>query len=158
MFQSEKNLLSTSIQSLLQVTLIELEKLRPHEKVDLQHLKELRDEIKSDRVLKFAIAVDKDTNIILDGHHRFNALKELGCKRIPVVFVDYHSPHVTVRAWRNGGKVTKEMVIEAGLSNNKLPPKTSKHMVRINGEVKHISAIEKNVNFPLKKLRVYRDA
>jgi len=156
--QFEKNLPSTSIQQSLQVTLIELEKLRPHEEVDLRHLKELRDEIKSDRILKFAIAVDKDTNIILDGHHRFNALKELGCKRIPVVFVNYHSPQVTARSWRNGGKVTKEMVIEAGLSTNKLPPKTSKHMIRINGAIRHISAIEKNVNFPLKKLRAHRDA
>jgi hypothetical protein len=45
------------------------------------------------------------------------------------------------------------MVIEAGLSENKLPPKTSKHMIITNGKFKHILAIEKEINFPLKKLK-----
>ncbi|MFQ6068095.1 MAG: hypothetical protein ACE5KD_00975 [Candidatus Bathyarchaeia archaeon] len=45
------------------------------------------------------------------------------------------------------------MVIKAGMSSNKLPPKTSKHMVRINGKLEHILAIEEKVNFPLEKLK-----
>lgn len=155
MLQLKKNLRSTNIQQPLQVTLIELERLRPHEEVDVGHLKELKTEIKSDKILKLAIAIDKDTNIILDGHHRSEALKELRCKTIPAVFVDYNSPQIKVKSWRYYWKVTKEMVIEAGLGNNKLPPNTSKHMIRINGELRHILAIEKKVNFPLKKLRVH---
>jgi hypothetical protein len=140
-----------------QVTLVELERLRAHEGVDMQHLCELKREIKSDRILKFAIAVDKDTNIILDGHHRFNALRELGCKKIPVVLVDYKTTKIKVKNWRNGWEITKKMVIEACLSEDKLPPKTSKHMIVTNGKLKHIFAIEKKVNFPLKKLKVTRE-
>jgi ParB-like chromosome segregation protein Spo0J len=82
--------------------LIELERLTAHEEVNLQHLKELKKEIELDRILKFAIAVDEATNIILDGHHRFNALRELGCKRIPAIFVDYNAPQIKVKSWRNG--------------------------------------------------------
>jgi len=149
--QLKKNLHNTNTQQPSEVTLIELKQLRAHEEVNLRHLKELKKEIESDRILKFAIAVDKDTNIILDGNHRFNVFKELGCKEIPAVFVDYNSPQVEVKSWRNDRKVTKEIVIEAGLSNNKLPPKTSKHMIRINGKLKHIFAMEKKVNFPLEK-------
>jgi len=138
---------------LLGTQLIELGALKQHEEVDRAHLRELKKEIESDKILKFAIAVDKNTNIILDGEHRFNALKELGCTKIPVIFVDYGSPDIEVKAWRKNDQVTKKDVIEAGLSGKKLPPKTSEHMIRIRNTLKHISAIEKRVNTPLKKLR-----
>lgn len=154
MLQLEKNLRFASMQQLSKVDLVELRRLRAHEEVDFNHLKELKKEIASDRILKFAVAVDKDTNIILDGHHRFSALKELGCKRIPAVFVDLNSLQIEVNSFRNDRKVTKEMVVNAGLSGNRFPPKTSKHIIRINGELKHILAIEQNVNLPLKNLQI----
>jgi len=132
--------------------LVELARLRAHEEVDFTHLRKLKEEIDSDRVLKFAIAVDKGTNIILDGHHRVSALKELGCERIPVVFVDYGSFQIKVDNWRNGPEVTKRMVVDAGLSGRSFPSKTSKHMIRINGKFMHISTIEKKVSFPMRNL------
>lgn len=137
----------------LNAQIIELSALKPHEEVDPIHLRELRKEIESDKILKLAIAVDKNTNIILDGVHRFNALKELGCTKVPVIFVDYGSPDIEVQAWRNDELVTKEDVIEAGLNEKKLPPKTSEHMIRIGNTLKHISAIEKRVDIPLERLR-----
>ena len=133
--------------------LIELGALKQHEEVDRAHLRELRKEIESDKILKFAIAVDKNTNIILDGEHRFNALKELGCTKVPVVFVDYGSSDIEVQAWRNDELVTKQDVIEAGLGEKKLPPRTSEHLIRIGNTLKHISAIEKRVDIPLERLR-----
>ena len=103
--QLEKNLRFAGMQQPSNVILVELRKLKAHEEVDFKHLKELKKEIFSDKILKFAVAVDKDTNIILDGHHRFNALKELGCKRIPAVFVDLNSPQLEVNCFRNDRKV-----------------------------------------------------
>lgn len=135
-----------------QITLIELKSLRAHEEVDMLHLMTLKREIKLDKTLKIAIAVAKGTNIVLDGHHRFTALKQLGCKRIPVVFIDYETSQIRVKSWRNDYRITKEMVMEAGSSGKKLPPKTSRHMIMHNSNLKHISAIEKRVNFPLKRL------
>jgi ParB-like chromosome segregation protein Spo0J len=137
----------------LNVQIIELSALKPHEEVDPIHLRELRKEIESDKILKLAIAVDKNTNIILDGEHRFNALKELGCTKVPVIFVDYGSSDIEVQAWRNDELVTKQDVIEAGLGEKKLPPRTSEHLIRIGNTLKHISAIEKRVNIPLERLR-----
>lgn len=133
--------------------LVELDKLKPHERVDSAHLKKLKDEIQSDGILKLAIAVDKDRNVILDGHHRVVALKELGCAKIPVVFVDYSSFDIEVQSRGNPVKLTKEEIIKAGMGPKKLPPKTSRHMVRIGGVLKHISAIEKRVNIPLGELK-----
>jgi len=133
--------------------LVELDKLKQHEEVDPAHLKALKEEIESDTILKFAIVVDKNTNVILDGEHRFDSLKELGCKSIPVIYIDYNSPDIEVQSWRNNPRLTKKAVIEAGLSGRKLPPKTSKHMIRIGSILLHISTLEERVDIPLEELR-----
>jgi hypothetical protein len=132
---------------------MKIDELKEHEKINPSHLKELMEEIKSDGILKKPIAVDENTKIVLDGVHRLNALKMLGCNKIPVVLVNYRSPKIKVLSWRKGEKITKKDVIIAGLTGNRLPAKTSKHMVEVNGKLKHISFLQKGVNIPLEKLR-----
>lgn len=143
----------SSVVSTTSFDLIDIDKLKEHEGTDAEHLKELMEEIKSDGILKKPIAVDRNTNIVLDGEHRLKVLKELGYTKIPVVFIDYSSPRIIVLPWRKGENITKDDVIKAGLTKNKLPPKTSKHMVEVNGRLKHISFLEREVNIPLEKLR-----
>jgi len=138
---------------MINIELVELDKLKPHEGVDSAHLRELKEEIKSDGILKFAIAVNKDRNIILDGHHRVAALKELGCAKTPVVFVDYNSSGIEVQSQRKGIRLTKKEIIKAGLGSKKFPPKTSRHMIKIRDALRHITAIEKRVNIPLEELK-----
>jgi cysteine synthase/O-phosphoserine sulfhydrylase/cystathionine beta-synthase len=133
--------------------LADLDKLRHHEEVDPEHLKELTQKIASDKILKFAIVADKNTNVVLDGEHRFNALKNLGCKKIPVVYVDYNSPDIVVQSWRNEKELTKKEVIEAGLGNKKLPAKTTKHMVKMSENLAHIFVLEKRVDIPIEALK-----
>lgn len=133
--------------------LIELNKLRQHEEADPKHLKELTQEIASDKILKYTIVVDQKTHVILDGEHRYNALKNLGCKRIPVIYVDYSSPNIEVQTWRNNYHLKKRDVIEAALTGKKFPPKTSCHMIRNSDTLSHISTIEKRVDIPLEVLR-----
>jgi sulfur carrier protein ThiS len=135
------------------MALMKINELKEHEEINPSHLKELMEKIKSDGILKKPIAVDKNTKIVLDGAHRLNALKALGCKKIPAVLVNYRSPKIKVLPWRKGEKIAKKDVIIAGLTGNKLPPKTSKHMVEVNGKLKHISFLQKRVNIPLEKLR-----
>jgi len=136
-----------------EVQFVELEKLLQHEEYDPNYLEELTDEIVLDKALKVAIVVDKDTNIILDGVHRFNALKRLGCKKVPVVYVNYNSPLIKVDTWKKGLHLTKKDVVKAGLSGKKFSPKTSKHMIRNGDNTSHISTIEKEVNVPVDSLR-----
>jgi len=122
-----------------------------HEEV---HEKKIRGFIKveSGKVLIKPIAVDKKTRLVLDGHSRLNALKELGCTKAPVIYVDFESNSIKVEAWRNSEKVTKADVLNAGLSKKKLPPKTSKIMIKIGGKISHISTIEKIIKIPLSEL------
>ena len=135
------------------VVFFEIEALREHEEIRPDYLEELKNEILLDGILKMPICIDKKTCIILDGHHRLQALKRLGCKKIPCVLVDYQSPDIRVIAWREGEQITKKKIIEIALSEKRMPSKTSKHMIILNGQWQHISAIEMIINVPLEKLK-----
>jgi hypothetical protein len=135
------------------ICLIDLEELKEHEEIRPDYLEELKNEILSDGILKMPIAVDKKTYIILDGHHRLHALKKIGCKRIPVILFDYQAPEIEVHPHREGETVTKEMILRTALAGRRMPPKTSKHMILIGGELKHISVLETVINLPLEKLK-----
>jgi len=58
--------------------------IRQHERIRKNHLRKLAKEIKSDDYINNPTIVDKNTMIILDGHHRFNAIKFLGLTSSPV--------------------------------------------------------------------------
>ncbi len=125
------------------LAIVPIDKLKPHEKIDERHLECLMDIIVRDGVLIKPLLVDAKTMIILDGHHRYEILKRLGKKYVPVLLVDYDSDIVDVSSWRRDWRVSKELVRKAGLSGKLLPPKTSKHILKIKLP---------NVNMPLEKL------
>jgi len=142
---------STSILS-TKPTLVAIELLKAHEEVDKIYHEKLKKIIESDRVLKKPVVADINTYIILDGHHRVSVLRSLGCRFVPVVLVDYNSPYIIVESWRNM-KIDKETVLSRALNGKMFPPKTTKHMIQINGKLKHISFIQKAVNVPLDALK-----
>jgi hypothetical protein len=122
--------------------IIPLKGLKQHEKTMAGHVHEIRESINSERFMKSPIVVDKNTRIILDGHHRYNAALSLGLKRIPVILVDYSSPRIAVYPRRKNIKVTKEIIIQMGQKNRLFPPKTTRHVI----------PGRKNVRVPLEKL------
>jgi L-serine kinase (ADP) len=138
---------------MVDIVFIRIEELREHEEIRPDYLDELKNEILSDGMLKMPIAVDRSTYIILDGHHRLHALKKIGCKKIPVILVDYQSPEIEVIPWREGEKITKKMIIDTALTGKRMAPKTSKHMIRVMGELEHISILETVINIPLDELK-----
>jgi len=127
--------------------------LKQHEEVEEKRLAELYDEIKGDGFLKKAIAVDLNNHIIIDGHHRYNVIKALGCNRIPALLVDYFSPILKVLSWKGGGEISKTSVVEAGLSGKLFPARTTRHVICFNGSLFHISTLEPEVNIPLSILK-----
>ena len=109
------------------ITLIPIDLLRPHEETEASRLIELRNDILSRRVLEKPILVDLNTMIILDGHHRYRVLRDLGKKRIPSLLIDYNDSCVEVSSWRSDWVVSKDLVLRSGLSGKLLPHKTSRH-------------------------------
>lgn len=132
--------------------LVSIERLKAHEEVDASYCERLKKTIESDKVLKKPIVADVNTYTILDGHHRVNALKSLGCRLVPAILVDYNSPAIKVDSWRKMS-IDKETVISRAQNGERFPPKTTKHMIQVEGKLKHISCIQENVNIPLEMLK-----
>jgi len=150
--------MKTSKPTIEETRFVNIDYVKPHENVDPYRLACLRTQIETDGLLKLAIAVDVYTKVILDGHHRLEVLRQIGCKRVPVTFVDYSSPFIEVTQW-NGLPLSKSEIVKAGMSGRLYPPKTSRHMIRFSSTKKHISAVEERVNVPLSLLKhvVYTD-
>ncbi len=125
------------------IAVVPIDSLKSHEQIVEDHVKELMNDIRKRGILIKPILVDAKTMIVLDGHHRVEALRRLGRKLIPAVLVDYDDECVTVSSWRPDWKVSKELVRRAGLSGQLLPPKTSRH--RVCFEIPE-------VNYPIEKL------
>lgn len=117
------------------VAFLRIDQLKPHEKGSSLYLKLLRKEILKDGVLKYPIIADDQTHIILDGMHRWLALKSLGYELIPVMLVDVHKNqniHVGKRRiHRYTDSVDKELsvkeVISAGVSGHLMEPRSTRH-------------------------------
>lgn len=131
--------------TLVKIALVELHKLKEHEEVDPELFRKLFQEIVRDGFLKKPILVERKHFIILDGHHRYNVLKKLGAKAIPVVLVDYDDGKIVLDTWRKEIRVSKQDVVKMALNGKKFPPKTTKHVV---------SFPIPEVNIPLSKLGV----
>lgn len=90
------------------IALLDINKLHDHEEINEEILRELTEEIKRDNELKYPIIVDKYSNVVLDGHHRFFALKNMGCKQISAFVIDYYNPNIIVESWNPVVKSQKE--------------------------------------------------
>ncbi|MEM3816103.1 MAG: ParB N-terminal domain-containing protein [Candidatus Bathyarchaeia archaeon] len=136
------------------ICIVEISSLKPHERTDSSRVKALKDEIWLDGVLKKPIVVDEKTNVIIDGHHRAEALRLLGCTKIPVCYVDYMCDKIGLKTTaKNSVEITKDKVIEAALKNSPFDPKSTWHYLHFSKCIKHISCIERRVDMPIDSLK-----
>lgn len=115
------------------LVVLDISELKGHERTQPALLDRIREEIRRDRCLRKPILVADRDLVILDGHHRFEALRQLGCRRIPAYVVDYGSEVVRVDVWPDATvrAVTKDEVIRRGVTGDPFPPKTSRHRVLV---------------------------
>lgn len=116
-----------------QVALLRVDQLRPHEETLQDRIEAVRSEIEETRVVDYPILVDSQYHVILDGHHRHQALISHGVERVPVVAVDYNEESlVKLEARKNCplDDLTKQDVLRKGLSPDVFPPKSTRHTLR----------------------------
>lgn len=119
----------------LKIAVVPIDKLKPHEKGSPLYLKLLTQELLRDGMLKYPIIADEKTKVILDGMHRWLALKSLGYALIPVILVNaLHIPDIKVGRKRihryvsdSTIRISLEDVISAGLSGRLMKPRTTRH-------------------------------
>jgi glutamate formiminotransferase len=113
------------------IELVPIEKLRPHEEFVREGVDFAKTRILRDGGLEKPVLVSREELVVLNGHHRTQALRELGAKKVPVLAVDYFSASISVEPFHGSGYdvMTKEMVLDAGRSGKLMPPKSSRHKV-----------------------------
>ena len=116
----------------MRVQLIPVEVLKPHEQVIQKKVDQLeRMTIRWDAYTK-PLLVDGATGTILDGHHRYEIARRLDLQCLPCVVVEYlDDDSITLLLWPNRDRegISKDDVIQAGLSGDLMPPKTSRHLL-----------------------------
>ncbi len=109
---------------------VPIERLRAHEEVEEANVAELVEEIRRAGVFADPIWVSRGSFVILNGHHRVEALKRLHADRAPAWVFDYETDIVTLEPWRPGLPITKAEVVRRARSGALFPPKTTRHHVR----------------------------
>lgn len=84
---------------LLDIALVETNKLLIHEEIIPFRLNKLKASIERDGVQSAPILVDRNTHVVLDGMHRTAIMKELGCRFTCVCLLDYFDPSISVQRW-----------------------------------------------------------
>ncbi|MCK5461228.1 ParB N-terminal domain-containing protein [Candidatus Gracilibacteria bacterium] len=110
------------------VNFLNVTQIFPHEEIDEEHLVKLEEKMRNDGLWKKPIVVDRNTKVILDGHHRWHIAQKIGLKTIPVVEWDIFDENIMVRPFRKDFPVYKELVLKRGKSGLLLPFKTTKHV------------------------------
>lgn len=137
----------------LKIALVPIDELKPHEKGSPLYLELLKQEILMDGVLKYPIIADEKSYVILDGMHRWLALKSLGYTLIPVMLVDaFQNSKIRVGRRRihryiadSDDEITIERVISAGLSGCLMKPRSTRHFFPFSKF--------QQINYPLQSLR-----
>ena len=109
-----------------------VEVLKPHEQVIQKKVTQLEKITMRWNAYTKPLLVDGATGTILDGHHRFEIAKRLGLQCLPCVVVDYlEDDSIALMLWPNSDRevITKQDVIDAGMSGDLMSPKTSRHLL-----------------------------
>ena len=106
---------------------VDIVKIICHEEVIEERYNALKHYIDTLEKLKVipAIIVDYNTNVLIDGHHRLHVFKNLEMKKVPVIYINYSHPNIIVNP---NNELTRNDVINAGLTKKYLLPKSTQHM------------------------------
>jgi hypothetical protein len=95
---AERKMFSTK-DGLLKLSLESISRLKLHEQVLPEFLKNLKKTLLDDKVVRDPVMVDERTLVVLDGMHRVVALRELGYSYVPCCLIDYMLPSIKLGAW-----------------------------------------------------------
>jgi hypothetical protein len=112
--------------------LLPIESLHVHEEVDHAAVETLAEAIAREGVVHEPIWVARGTGVILNGHHRYYALRRLGARFVPAWILDYEDQRIRLERWSEGEPVTKADVLHRAAHGRPYPIKTTRHILHLN--------------------------
>lgn len=108
------------------------DRLLIHERIEPKRVEKLARQMQRSGVCDTPIWIDRATGVVLDGHHRYAALRRLGATRIPVWALDYADERViSLERWKPGPAISKAEVIRRARAGDPFPPKTTRHVIHV---------------------------
>jgi hypothetical protein len=107
--------------------IVPLDRLREHEEIDVNDLEQLVVTLRTAGVVQEPLLVAEHTWVILNGHHRYRALRAMGANGAPAWVVDYEDERIALDRWTPGPTISKSEVVERARSGRLFPPKTTRH-------------------------------
>jgi L-serine kinase (ADP) len=107
--------------------LLPISELRAHEQIEESNVVDLVELIRRTQVVADPIWVARGSLVILNGHHRVEALRRVGAERVPAWVLDYDSDLVHLERWHPGPPIAKKEVIRRAQEGRLYPPKTTRH-------------------------------
>ncbi len=120
-----KRIVKTNHLASLKMELIDLNRLVPIESVDNEKVQWLKRKIIKDNLWITPIITDIQSNLVMDGHHRYAAALELGLTKIPCLLASYKN----VDCWsiNTSFHINPEILYASCLQGFTYPWKTVKH-------------------------------
>tara|TARA_B100000927_G_scaffold243835_1_gene205998 strand:- start:749 stop:1186 length:438 start_codon:yes stop_codon:yes gene_type:complete len=102
--------------------------LYPHERIIDKNKNILKEKFINSHGIFFisSIIICNESGLIIDGHHRYNALKELGLSKIPVTKINYKSKKIKTSKKND---ICKNLIIKKALSKDLFKPKSTRHLI-----------------------------
>ena len=113
----------------IEFRLLPVDRLKVHEEVVPVRVDVLVREIRHRGEVEEPILVARDSDVILNGHHRFAALRRIGARWVPAWVVEYDDPAIQLERWYEGPPLTKKEVVARANSGRPFSPKTTRHLV-----------------------------
>lgn len=111
--------------------LLPIRELRAHERIDETNMLDLVALLERTQVLSDPIWVARGSSVILNGHHRVEALRRIGAERVPAWLLEYDSELVRLERWHPGPPISKSEVVRRAEEGRLFPPKTTRHRLLI---------------------------
>ena len=125
--------------------------LLPHEIVNTEAVKKMSGLLINDQYKFPAIIVDINTNVIIDGHHRFEMIKAKGHLCAPCVYIDYRDDAIlALKENINGEILNKNEIIKKAQQGIRLPHKFTYHVVKTdNDQLFHLGKFNERLDINL---------
>jgi hypothetical protein len=135
------------------IKLISVNLLKVHEAVIPDKVNQLVIDIGHNGYLRNPLVVDRKSLVILDGHHRFAALKKLGVMEVPVQLINYQNSEVRVYLRRKEllNSIIKRAVVRGAKIGRLFPNKTTRHLIKkrirnLNITIESLKDFKRNTN------------